>query len=99
MFEESPQVCTCQSDGWTRDQMNRDSSKAEAKKPTTSAKLNAGPRVKHSKRKRPSAKERERIERGMRTLHELFAIGKETFKRLDTDTIVRMTEDKDLEYL
>ncbi len=32
-------------------------------------------------------------------LQELFEIGTEAFKRLDTDTIMRVAEDKDLEYL
>lgn len=47
----------------------------------------------------PSSNDRERKSRGSRILQELFEIGTQTFKRLDTDTIMRVAEDKDLEYL
>ncbi len=45
-----------------------------------------------------STKDRERSSQGSQTLQELFEIGAELFKGLDTKTIRRIAEDKDLEY-
>jgi hypothetical protein len=76
--------------------MKRNGGKSVARKRSTS--------VKPEHRTKPggstvSAKDRGRSSRGSRTLQKLFEIGTETFKRLDTDTIMRVAEDKDLEYL
>jgi hypothetical protein len=79
--------------------MKRNGAKGLMKKRTTRAKAQAVQKVEHSKRNRVSAKERARIAHGQRTLQELFTIGEETFKRLDTKTIIRVAEDKDLEYM
>ncbi len=79
--------------------MKRNGSKSLVRRRSTPRKPQAGQKLEHSITSRPSARERERIARGKRTLQELFAIGKETFKRLDTDTIIRVAEDKDLEYM
>jgi len=78
--------------------MKRSGSKIVAKKRSTPAKLQAGKKPARSATKRLSAKERERIARGKRALQELFAIG-DTFKGIDTETIMRIAEDKDLEYM
>jgi len=69
-----------------------------AGKRSTPAKLQAGQKLERSTKKRPSAQDRERIAQGGRVLQELFAIG-DTFKRIDTKTIIRIAEDKDLEYM
>ena len=79
--------------------MKRIGAKGSVKKRSTRAKAQAAQKLEQSKRNQVSAKERERIAKGKRTLQELFAIGEETFKRLDTKTIIRVAEDKDLEYM
>jgi len=79
--------------------VKRSGSKTLAGKRSTPAKLRAKQKLEPSRKDRPSAKQHERIARGKRTLQELFAIGNETFKRLDTETIIRGAEDKDLEYM
>jgi hypothetical protein len=46
-----------------------------------------------------STKDRRRSSQGSQNLQELFKNGAELFKGLDTKTIMRIAEDKDLEYL
>jgi len=76
--------------------MKRNGGKSVARKRSTSGnpehRTKPGGSAVSTKNHRPRSQ-------GSRTLQELFVIGRETFKRLDTDTIMRVAEDKDLEYL
>ncbi len=80
--------------------MKRNAPKSLTHERSAQRKMSGGRRLVKSKGKSASAKEREqRIARGKRTLEELFAIGAELFKGLDTKTIIQIAEDKDLEYM
>jgi len=86
--------------GEENDGMRRNGSKGLAAKGAARAATSGGPKLKSSKTSRAAAQARaRRISRGNRKLKELFEAGAEAFKRLDTETIVRIAEDKDLEYV
>lgn len=80
--------------------MKRNGSKGLAKKGSVQPRTSPAHKLGGTRKNRSSAEKREQqIARGVRTLTELFVIGARTFKRLDTETIVRAAEDKDLEYI
>ena len=80
--------------------MKRNSAKSLTKRRSVQRRTSAADKLKGSSKKRSSTELKvQRIARGRQALKELFAIGERTFKRLDTETIVRAAEDKDLEYL
>jgi hypothetical protein len=79
--------------------MKRNGSKGLAKKGSVQARTSPAHKLGGTRKNRSSAEREQQIARGVRTLTELFAIGERTFKRLDTETIVRAAEDKDLEYI
>lgn len=78
--------------------MKRNGSKTLAKDRAAPRKTSRANKPGGSEKNRSSAERRkQRIARGVRTLQELFASGERTFKSLDTETIVRIAEDKDLD--
>jgi hypothetical protein len=76
--------------------MKADASKGLARRRSTRAKSGPKPKAGASA---PSSKHREASSPPSRILQELFDIGTQTFKRLDTETIMRIAEDKDIEHL
>ncbi|MGH7814457.1 MAG: hypothetical protein ACREQI_10720 [Candidatus Binataceae bacterium] len=79
--------------------MRRSGAKSLAAKESARVRVSAGAK-RTSKSGRVNAQARvKRIANGGKTLKRLFADGAEIFKRLDTATIVRIAEDKELEYL
>jgi hypothetical protein len=80
--------------------MKRTAPKRRASGRSVKANLSSGLKRKKAKTNRISGKEREkRIARGKGILKKLFALGEEMSRGLDTETIVRIAEDKDLEYM
>ncbi len=76
--------------------MKRNAAKGLVRKPSSSLKPEQRTKTEAAA---ASSTDRKRNSRGSRILQELFEVGAQTFKRLDTDTIMRIAEDKDLEYL
>ena len=77
--------------------MKRNGSKSLSRKRSTTAKLKAEKAPKRPRRSQPAANERAQMAQAKRVLERLFKIG-DSFKGIDTETIIRVAEDKDLEY-